>query len=107
MTFIGFMFRRVAVMASHHNHFLFFGTFMRKSSSLVLASCASQSAGHNRRLGDLFHTDEHAVFKFGASDDRRQSLRGNSLVMWSAIEHLAQKGFEKLHLGRTSCEHYG
>ena len=55
----------------------------------------------------FFHLGKKAVYKFGASDERSQDLRGNSLVMWNAIEFLAHKGFETLHLGRTSMENEG
>ena len=50
----------------------------------------------------FFHTGTRAVYKYGASDARFQSLRGNNLAMWRAIEFLSEKGFESLHFGRTS-----
>ena len=55
----------------------------------------------------FFHAARKAVYKFGASDERRQDLRGNNLVMWNAIQVLAQKGFESLYFGRTSLENNG
>ena len=55
----------------------------------------------------FFHIGKKAVYKFGASDERHQDLRGNNLVMWKAIELLAQNGFQTLHLGRTSLENEG
>jgi len=36
-----------------------------------------------------FHFGHHAIYKFGASDQRFQDLRANNLVMWKAIQHLA------------------
>ena len=55
----------------------------------------------------FFHMGKKAVYKFGASDERFQDLRGNNLVLWEAIEFLAQQGFEALHLGRTSLGNEG
>ena len=46
--------------------------------------------------GSLFSYGRKAVYKFGASDERHQDLRGNNLVMWNAIQFLAQNGFEEL-----------
>lgn len=54
-----------------------------------------------------FHFGNRAIYKFGASDERRQELRGNNLVMWTAIKHLAKDGFETLHMGRTSLRNEG
>lgn len=48
-----------------------------------------------------------AVYKFGASDDRLQNLRGNNLVLWAGIQHLIRHGFTELHLGRTSLDNEG
>jgi lipid II:glycine glycyltransferase (peptidoglycan interpeptide bridge formation enzyme) len=55
----------------------------------------------------FFHFGSKAVYKFGASDERFQELRGNNLVMWEAIRFLAQSGKEQLHFGRTSLENDG
>jgi hypothetical protein len=55
----------------------------------------------------FLHYGTRALFKFGASDDAYQALRGNNLVMWSAIEWLAQNGFETMHFGRTSIANEG
>ena len=43
-----------------------------------------------------------AIYKFGASDQRRQHLRPNNLVMWTAMRWLGQNGCTSLHLGKTS-----
>ena len=48
-----------------------------------------------------------AVYKFGASDFRRQQVRPNNLVMWEAVQWLAQNGVTSLHLGRTSLLNEG
>ena len=42
----------------------------------------------------FFHMGKKAVYKFGASDERHQDLRGNNLVMWEAIQFLAQKALK-------------
>ena len=55
----------------------------------------------------FLHMGTKAVYKFGASDERHQDLRGNNLVMWEAIQFLAQNGFDTLHLGRTSFGNEG
>jgi hypothetical protein len=55
----------------------------------------------------FFHFGKRAVYKFGASDERRQDLRGNNMVMWEGIRFLAQYGAETLHFGRTSLENDG
>lgn len=55
----------------------------------------------------FLHFGKNSLYKFGASDERYQALRGNNLVMWHSIKHLAQQGFRMLHLGRTDVEHNG
>lgn len=48
-----------------------------------------------------------AIYKFGASDESCQHLRGNDVVMWEGIKHLASQGCTTLHLGRTSLANEG
>jgi len=48
-----------------------------------------------------------AIYKYGASDYKEQEHRPNNLLMWRAMERLAGRGFERLHLGRTSLMHEG
>lgn len=55
----------------------------------------------------FLHFGSEAIYKFGASDYAFQQLRPNNLVMWEAIKHCASKGFERLHLGRTSIANEG
>ena len=55
----------------------------------------------------FFYFGKRAIYKFGASDERFQHLRGNNLVMWEAIRWLANRGFSKLDLGRTSIGNEG
>lgn len=54
-----------------------------------------------------FHLGNRALYKFGASDERFQHLRGNNLVMWEAIKWFAGHGFETLDFGRTSLSNDG
>ena len=55
----------------------------------------------------FFHYGEQAVFKYGASNEAQQGLRGNDLVMWEALKYYAGHGFRLLHLGRTSLANAG
>lgn len=48
-----------------------------------------------------------AIYKYGASDESFQHLRGGNLVMWEAIKWHRQRGFQSLHLGRTSLRNEG
>jgi len=54
-----------------------------------------------------FFLGGRAIYKFGASDFRRQNLRPNNLVMWEAMRWLARQGVASLHLGRTSLANEG
>jgi hypothetical protein len=55
----------------------------------------------------FFHSGTTALYKFGASDKRYQSLRGNNLVMWTAIKRYAEQGYKVLKFGRTTLENDG
>ena len=50
----------------------------------------------------FFHSGQTALYKFGASDERLQELRGNNLVMWEGIKQLAGTGLKTMHFGRTA-----
>ncbi len=68
------------------------------------------TARHNERpvaSAVYLHAGTHAVYKFGASDETQQQLRGNNLVMWKAIQWYAANGFRTFHFGRTSKDHDG
>ncbi|HXC35596.1 MAG TPA: GNAT family N-acetyltransferase, partial [Candidatus Acidoferrales bacterium] len=54
-----------------------------------------------------FQFGSSAVYKFGASDESFQHLRGPSLVMWEAIRRLARHGARTLDMGRTSVGNEG
>ncbi len=55
----------------------------------------------------FFHFAKGAIYKFGASEEDQQELRGNNLVMWEAIRFLTDSGFESLDFGRTSLNNEG
>jgi len=55
----------------------------------------------------FFHTGGHVIYKFGASDNTFQHLRGNNLVLWEAIRWFSRRGAKKLDLGRTSIGNQG
>ena len=49
-----------------------------------------------------------AIYKYGASDETFQDLRGGNLVMWAAIKNFVRAGGAKhLDLGRTSLGNEG
>ena len=54
-----------------------------------------------------FQLGERAVYKYGASDETFQHLRGANVVMWEAIKWHARYGATTLHLGRTSLGNEG
>jgi lipid II:glycine glycyltransferase (peptidoglycan interpeptide bridge formation enzyme) len=54
-----------------------------------------------------FQLGTRAIYKYGASDEAFQHLRGPNLVMWAAIKWLARQGAKSLHLGRTSIANEG
>jgi hypothetical protein len=55
----------------------------------------------------FFHSDDSAIYKFGASDEAFQHLRGNNLVFWESIRWLCRHGVKTLDLGRTSAANEG
>jgi lipid II:glycine glycyltransferase (peptidoglycan interpeptide bridge formation enzyme) len=55
----------------------------------------------------FLHTGANALYKFGASDESVQHLRGNNLVMWEGIQTLSKLGCKTLHFGRTTLTNDG
>ena len=55
----------------------------------------------------FFKFGRHAIYKFGASDERLQELRANNLAMSEGIKNLADAGAQTLHFGRTEKENEG
>jgi len=54
-----------------------------------------------------FNFGDKAIYKFGASDETHQDLRGGNLVMWTAIKECVRRGAKRLDLGRTSMGNEG
>lgn len=55
----------------------------------------------------FFHLGDKAIYKFGASDEAFQHLRGNNLIFWEAIRWFSRNGIRSLDLGRTSKTNEG
>src|SRR5205823_7025958 len=70
---------------------------------VILGKFAARTVG----AAVFFHSGEAALFKFGASDERAQQVRGNNLIMWEGIRRLAEKRLKTLHFGRTSLTNDG
>ena len=67
-------------------------------------------ARHEGRLiaaSIYFNFGDEAIYKYGASDEAYQDLRGGNLVMWAAIKECARRGAKHLDLGRTSLGNEG
>ena len=70
---------------------------------VVLASQGGEKIGG----AICFFLGGRAIYKYGASDFRRQHLRPNNLVMWTAMKWLARQGATTLHLGKTALANEG
>jgi Acetyltransferase (GNAT) domain len=70
---------------------------------VVLAQRATKSIA----AAVFFFSRQAGLYKFGASDEREQALRGNNLVMWEGIKRLIGRGVKTLHFGRTSIDDNG
>ena len=55
----------------------------------------------------FFRSGISALYKYAASDERYQQLRGSDLVLWEGIQFLIKTGSQSLHLGRTSLDNSG
>lgn len=53
------------------------------------------------------HAGTKAIYKYGASDEAYQELRGSNLVMWRAIQWYIRAGFEEVDFGRTGLASEG
>jgi hypothetical protein len=75
----------------------------RRLGVVVLASLKNAPVA-----GAIFcNFGRQVLYKFGASDAKFQSSRGNNLVMWEAIKWFAEKGYERMRFGRTSIGNQG
>jgi hypothetical protein len=86
--------------------------FFRNLHRHVLAAdkgCVVQAVYQGRVIAASVyaHHGRHAVYKYGASDERFQALRGANVVMWEAIRRYAAGGFAGLSLGRSALAHAG
>jgi hypothetical protein len=77
--------------------------FLRNSGMVAVASWRKTPIA----ASVFFHLGDRAIYKYGASDEKFQRLRGSNLVMWEAIKWYVQKGAKKLHLGKTSMANEG
>ncbi len=67
-------------------------------------------AFHNQRpiAGAVFlKLARHAIYKFSASDERFQDLRGSNIVIWKAMCKLIDAGVTELNFGKTSLSNEG
>lgn len=55
----------------------------------------------------FFHFGRTAIFKYGASDETRQEIRANNLVMWETIKRYGKAGYKSIDFGRTSLGNEG
>jgi hypothetical protein len=53
------------------------------------------------------HAGAKAMYKYGASKREYQELRANNLVMWEALKHYGEGGYETLCFGRTDPDNKG
>ena len=70
---------------------------------IAIASCQQRPVA----ASVYFQLGARAVYKYGASDEAFQQLRGANVVMWEAIKWHARHGSKTLHLGRTSLGNEG
>jgi CelD/BcsL family acetyltransferase involved in cellulose biosynthesis len=55
----------------------------------------------------FFRFARTAIYKFSASDERFQELRGANLVIWESIRRLTEAGVMQLDFGKTSLANEG
>lgn len=88
--------------------FSFFKNIQRHVLSSGLGVVVLARSGKTPVAGAIFfHSGDKAIYKFGASDDSFQHLRGNNLVFSEAIGWLSRNGVRRLDLGRTSISNEG
>lgn len=88
--------------------FVFFSNICRHILSRDQGMVVVASLGKRPIAASVyFQLGGRAIYKFGASDESFQHLRGPSLVMWEAMKRLACAGARTLDLGRTSIGNEG
>ncbi len=86
----------------------FFLNIHRRILSQNLGMIAVASHGGKKIAASVyFYLGGRAIYKYGASDFTHQHLRGSNLVMWAAMQWLAQHGAKTLDLGKTSLANEG
>ena len=86
----------------------FFRILQDKVIEQNMGFIATASIGKQVIAANVYlHFGNEVIYKYGASDKRHLQLRANNLVMWEAIKHCCDKGFEKLQFGRTEPHHKG
>jgi hypothetical protein len=75
----------------------------KNQGMIAIASCQQRPIA----ASVYFQLGTRAVYKYGASDEAFQHLRGANIVMWEAIKWHARHGAKTLHLGRTSIGNEG
>jgi len=63
--------------------------------------------GHLVAASVFLHRGRTAIYKFGASDPSRLSLRANDLLMWAAIQWLTEQGYTEFSMGRSAASNEG
>jgi CelD/BcsL family acetyltransferase involved in cellulose biosynthesis len=63
--------------------------------------------GHIIAAALYLHFKGIVVYKYAASDALYLRHCPNHLVMWEAIQHVAEKGFQRIDFGRTDLDHQG
>jgi lipid II:glycine glycyltransferase (peptidoglycan interpeptide bridge formation enzyme) len=88
--------------------FVFFQNIFEHILSKKLGMVAIASwREHPIAASVYFQLGERAVYKYGASDETFQHLRGANVVMWEAFKWHARHGATALDLGRTSLGNEG
>lgn len=84
----------------------FFENIQKEMLGRELGCVALARSGGRAVAGAVFfQLKPNVLYKFGASDERYQSLRPNNLVMWRALERYALEGYEGFQFGRTASGH--
>ena len=52
----------------------------------------------------FFHFNQNAIYKYGASDLRFQSLRANNLIFYEALCWYSEKGYKEFCFGKTTLD---
>jgi len=75
----------------------------KEQGTVVIAS----HSGRAIAASIFLHMGKKAIYKYGASDSRHYSLRGNNAIMWKAIKWHTDHGYESLSLGKTRTGNAG